>query len=104
MAKVTLNKNIKAMWGRLGRMSRLVFRRSHTGETYLSVTPDMSHVKWSPAQQAHRQRFKEAVAYARSAMADAQVHARYAQDAAAQGKRPFDLAVSVYFKGRDRLK
>ena len=104
MAKVTLNKNIKAMWGRLGRMSRLVFRRSHTGETYLSVTPDMSHVKWSPAQQAHRQRFKEAVAYARSAMADERVRTRYEQESGIKGKRHFDLAVSDYFKGRDRLK
>ena len=101
MAKVKLNKNIKAIWGRIGN---LVFRRSHTGEVQLSTLPDMSHVQWSPAQQAHRQRFKQAVAYAQAAMAEAQVRTRYEQESAIQGMRPYDLAVSDYFKGRDLLK
>ena len=100
MAKVILNEGIQQIWGRMGD---LVFRRSHTGEAQLSTVPDMSRVKWSAAQQAHRQRFKQAVAYARAAMADVQVRARYEQDAIIKGKRPFDLAVSDYFKGEDLL-
>ena len=101
MAKVKLNKNIKAIWGRIGN---LVFRRSHTGEVQLSTLPDMSHVQWSPAQQAHRQRMKAAVADAHAAMANEQVRAWYQKEAANNGNRPFNLAISDYFKGRDLLK
>jgi hypothetical protein len=65
---------------------------------------DMSRVKWTNAQQAHRQRFKEAVAYAKAAMAVPEVRAAYETLAAEKHKRPFDLAVSDYFKGRNLLK
>lgn len=51
----------------------------------------MSRVKWSDAQRAHRQRFKQAVAYAKAAMADERLRARYEQAAVMQGKRPFRL-------------
>lgn len=96
--KVTFNQSIQAIWGRL---DGLVFRRSHTGEVVVYAAPDMSRVKWSDAQQAHRERFKQAVAHAKAAMADPQVRARYEREAAVRRKRPFDLAVSDYFKGRD---
>lgn len=99
--KVKFNKSIKAMWGRL---DGLVFRRSYGGRVIVSASPDMSRVKWSEAQKAHRERFGEAVAYAKAAMADPQVRARYEAEAVPQGKRPFDTAVSDYFKGRDLLK
>ncbi len=99
--KVIFNQSIQELRGRLGG---LVFRRSHTGEAHVSTLPDMSRVKWSPAQQEHRRRFKQAVAYAKTAMADARVRARYEQESVIQGKRPFDLAVSDYFKGRDLRK
>jgi len=101
MTKVKLQPGIHSLWGRMGN---LVFRRSRTGEAHLSIVPDMSRVKWSAAQQEHRQRFKQAVAYARAAMADTGVRARYEREASVKGKRPFDLAVSDYFKGRDLLK
>ena len=94
MAKVKLDKNLKAIWGRIGN---LVYRRSHTGETYLSVAPDMSHVKWSPAQQEHRQRFKRAIAEAQAALADPVQRAQYEAAAAKAGKRTFDLAVSEHY-------
>jgi hypothetical protein len=96
--KVEFNKSIKAMWGKL---DGLVFRRSHGGRVVVSTSPDMSRVKWSEAQQAHRRRFKQAVAEARSALTDPEVHAQYEAEAAARGMRPFDLAVSVCYK---RLK
>ena len=63
----------------------------------------MSKVKWSPAQKEHRQRFRRAVAYAHAALADEKVRAIYVKEAAQKGKRPFDLAVSDYFKDRDLL-
>lgn len=100
MAKITLNPIIDDIHGTVGN---LTFRRMHGRQTLIKK-PDMSNVQWSPAQQAHRQRFRLAVAYAQSAMADSEVRARYEQEAAIKGKRPFDLAVSDYFKGRDLLK
>ena len=100
MAKVTLAPMIKTIRGKLGGY---VFRRTHTGEISLSKSPDMSKVKWSKAQKEHRKRFKKAVAYAQAAMAEPKVRARYEKEAAKKNKRPFDLAVSDYFKGRNLL-
>lgn len=100
MAKVTLHPMVRRIKGKLGGA---VFRLSHTGEMTLTKVPDMSKVKWSKAQQKHRQRFKEAVSYAHAAMADEKVRAMYEKSAAKQKKRPFDLAVSDYFKGRNLL-
>jgi hypothetical protein len=100
MAKVKLNQIVIDVRGKVGEF---VFRRTHTGEIILSKSPDMSNVKWSEAQAAHRQRFKEAIAYAKAAMADPQVRAIYEKLAAEQNKRPFDTAVSDYFKGNNLL-
>jgi hypothetical protein len=63
----------------------------------------MLGVKWSKAQEAHRQRFKEAVAYARAAMAEPKVRRRYEKMAAKSQKRPYDMAISDFFKGRNLL-
>ena len=100
MAKIKLSPMLQEVRGRLGDY---VFRRTHTGEVILSKVPDMSKVKWSKAQKAHRQRFKKAVAYARAAMAEPKVRAVYEKMAAKNNKRPFDMAVSDYFKGNDLL-
>ena len=100
MAKIKLSPVLQEIRGRLGDY---VFRRTHTGEVILSRVPDMSKVKWSKAQKAHRQRFKKAVAYARAAMAVPKVRAVYEKMAAKNNKRPFDMAVSDYFKGNDLL-
>jgi hypothetical protein len=100
MVKVTLNPIIKDAHGKL---DGLVFRRSHTGEMSLIKVADMSQVKWSKAQKAHRQRFKKAVAYAKTAMVEPEVRAKYEKAAIKAGKRPFDLAVSDYFKGKNLL-
>ncbi len=67
MAKIKLIPMVKDIRGKLGDY---VFRRTHTGELIITKSPDISKVKWSPAQKAHRQRFKKAVAYARAAMAE----------------------------------
>jgi len=100
MAKVKLSPWIKEINGRVGDM---VFRTSPSGETILSKSPDMSAVVWSPAQQDHRQRFKAAIAYAKAAMADPDARAVYEKRAAEENKRPFQMAVSDYFKGVDLL-
>jgi len=97
MTKVKLQPGIHSLWGRMGD---LVFRRSRTGEAHLSIVPDMSRVKWSAAQRAHRQRFKQAVTEAKAAFADPQVRARYEIAAKQAGKRPFDLAVSDAYHRR----
>jgi hypothetical protein len=100
MAKVTLSPMLKDIRGKLGDY---VFRRSHTGEMALIKLADMSKVKWSKAQKAHRERFKAAIAYAKAAMAEPKVRAKYEKRAAKLGKRPYDLAVSDYFKGKNLL-
>lgn len=100
MAKVTLNPMLQDMRGKLGGY---VFRRANTGELTIIKRADMSKVKWSEAQQANRQRFKEAVAYAKAALADPKVRKVYEEAAVKQGKRPYDLAKSDYFKGRNLL-
>jgi hypothetical protein len=99
MAKVKLTGMVERVSGRVGGM---VFRWQHGGQTVIKP-PDMSKVKWSKAQKAHRQRFKEAVAYAHAALADAKVRAKYEKEAAQKGRRPFELAVSDYFHGKNLL-
>ena len=101
MAIVKLNPILKQVRGQLGEA---VFRRSHNGKISMMRKPDMSNVVWSEKQIAHRERFRQAVAYARAAMADPQISDRYRLAAERVGQRPFDLAVSDFFKGRDMLK
>ena len=100
MTKIILNPTIEQAHGKIGNM---VFRRAHTGKMTLIKAADMSNVKWSKAQKEHRKRFKQAIAYAKAAMAEPKVRARYEKEAAKNNKRPHDLAVSDYFKGRNLL-
>lgn len=102
MAKILLHPAIKDIRGKMGDM---VFRLAHNGKLSLIMAPNMSRVKWSPAQKEHRQRFKEAVAYAKAAMRDPEVRSIYEKMAAEKknNKRPFDMAVSDYFQGNDLL-
>jgi len=101
MAKVKLNPMLDDIRGKLGNY---VFRRSHTGELTLIKRANMSRVKWSKAQKENRERFKKAVAYAKAAMAEPEVRARYEKEAALKNKRPIDLAVSDYLKGKNLLQ
>jgi len=85
-----------------GTMTGITFRRMY-GKQVIMKKPDMSDVTWSGAQSEHRQRFKQAVAYARAVLADPKVRAKYARAAAKKNKRPFDLAVSDFFQGKNLL-
>ena len=100
MPKVKLPQLIEELHGTVYDM---VFKRSPQGEIIVTKRPDMSNVEWSDAQQAHRQRFKQAVAYAKAALAEPKVRARYEKKAKRQHKRAWDVAVSDYFQGKDLL-
>jgi|WetSurMetagenome_2_1015567.scaffolds.fasta_scaffold376261_1 hypothetical protein len=101
MAKVALNPMLKEIRGRVGNM---VYRRMPNGKTIVSSLPDMSRVEWSDAQQAHRERFKEAIFYAKAAMTHPVTADHYRQEALTQGRRAFSLAVSDYFNGINLLQ
>jgi hypothetical protein len=90
MPKVTLNPLIKEMRGKMGDV---VFRTLPNGEIIVSKSPDMSGVKWSQAQTKHRQRFKEASAYAQAVMADPKVRAKYEKRAAKEKRIPYRVAL-----------
>lgn len=100
MVKVILHPSIRRMSGKMGDWT---FRWTH-GQQTIMKTPDMSKVKWTKAQQAHRQRFGEAIAYARSAMADPKVRAHYEAAGKKAGRQPFRVAVSDFFEGKNLLK
>ena len=101
MAKVTLNPMIEEITGKLGNY---VFRRAPSGKLILGKAPDMSRVKWSKAQKENRQHFKKAVAYSKAAMAEPNVRAHYQKEATEKGKRPYDLAVSDFLRGKNLLQ
>jgi hypothetical protein len=100
MVKAILHPAIRQL---SGTMAGMTFRRMYGKQTIMK-TPDMSRVKWSKAQKEHRQRFRKAVIYARVAMADPIVRAKYEKAAAKKGKRPFHLAVSDFFQGKNLLE
>jgi hypothetical protein len=88
-----------------GRIKGLVFRLSHNGKLSAYMSPDMSRVKWSPAQVAHREHFAEATAYAKAAIADPQIRSIYVQRSMElkKNKRPYDMAMMDYFAGNNLL-
>lgn len=104
MAKARLNPLLEHITGKIGN---LIFRRSHNGKLSVIYRPNMSRVKWSPAQKEQRQRMGEASKYASAAVADPDIRPIYVQMALEQGKnprRPFDMAVSDYIHhGNDLL-
>jgi len=54
-------------------------------------------------QSSFSQRFKLAVVYAHAALAEPKVRRKYESRAKKLGKRPWDVALSDYFKGKDLL-
>ena len=99
MAEITLHPMLQTIHG---RSRGLVFRRTRSGKTFLIKLADMSNVTWSEAQQRQRHEFKAANAYAKAAMADPERRVMYEEMARKQNKRPYHLAVSDYFKAREK--
>jgi len=95
MPKVRLNPMFEEVFGKFGDV---VFRRTRNGGLSMIRRADMSKVQWTPAQKASRQRFREATAYARQALADPQLRPGYEELAAKTGKRPIEAAISEYLK------
>ena len=102
MAKVRLHPLFEELRGKIKGM---VFRLSHNGKTSVYMDPDMSRVKWSPAQMAHRERFAAARAYAKAALADPELRTLYTlRSLELKGNnRPHDMAMSDYLHGKNLL-
>jgi hypothetical protein len=98
--KVELNPTVDKYRGKLGKMT---FRWMHGKQTVMK-TPDMSKVKWSKAQKANRERFAEAIGYARQAMADPKARAHYEKLGKKASRQPFRVAVSDFCAGKNLLK
>ena len=84
----------------------MVFRLSHNGKISAYLSPDMSQVEWSQAQDAHREQMAEAFAYASAAIKDPAIREIYVQMALEQKKnenRPYDMAVSDYYHNHNNL-
>ena len=65
---------------------------------------ELNRSRWQEeAIKTKRQRFKEAVAYAKAALVDSQVRLRYKTMAKKQNTRLWDVASAYYFKGNDLL-
>jgi hypothetical protein len=100
MVKVILDPPFRKMTGKIGGLS---YRWMYGKQTAMK-TPDMSNVKWSKAQKANRQRFKEAISYAKRAMAEPKVRAHYEKAAKKKDRQPFRVAVSDFLEGKNLLK
>ncbi len=102
MAKVRFHPLLEQI---RGKIDGLVFRLSHNGRISVYGSPDMSRVKWSPAQVAHRERIAEASAYAKAALANPEIRAIYEQMSMEEkgNKRPYDMALKHYYNGNNLL-
>lgn len=98
MAKVKLNPLIQGLSGKVGNS---VYRRLASGETVVARAPSKSPASPSESQNAHRQRFKQAVARAKAALANPETRAYYEAAAAKSGKTPYNLALSDCMKSND---
>ena len=86
-----------------GTFYDVVFKKSPSGKTIVSKKPDMSNIEWSEAQWDQRKRFALANEYVQAVKAEPKVWAAYQKRAKRLHKRPRDLAISDYFKGKNLL-
>jgi hypothetical protein len=82
MAKLTLNQLFEVIRGGIGG---LVFRRRPDGTIIVSSAPAYSKGKVTPAQKEYRERFKDAVCYARWADDAHPIYEQLAQAGRAEG-------------------
>jgi hypothetical protein len=88
--KADLNR---ALVGIRGSIDGWSYKTTEHGQI-ITRKPDMSGVKWSPKQEAHRARMAEAVRHYRAIRDDPEQAARYRELAKAAG-----LSVSAYVIG-----
>ena len=93
MARVKLNPVLEHMRGDIGD---LVFKK-YGDRTIVSRKADLSGVKPSEAQQAHRQRFSQAALYGKMVLADPQTKGLYEEVAKKKGQPVFSLTVADFF-------
>ncbi|MFZ5518651.1 MAG: hypothetical protein ACOY90_18625 [Candidatus Zhuqueibacterota bacterium] len=93
MAKVKVNPIIEKIRGKVGD---LVFKR-YGDEVVLSRVPDMEGREATEAQQATRERFRQAALYGKMVMADPEAKALYDDAATAKGKPVFSLTIADFF-------
>ena len=102
MKKIRLKDPVEEILEALDELDR---KRSHEEEIDGKQAPHTcsSTVPASETKKAQRQLFKQAVAYARAALADPALRAYYETIAQRQGKRPWGLAFSDGMNGIDLL-
>jgi len=103
MAKVRLHPLFKYI---RGTFKGMVFRLSYNGKLSAYLSPNMSRIEWSQAQDDHRERMAESFAYASQAIQDPEIKKFYVQMALEKKKnenRPYDMAVSDYYHNRNNL-
>ena len=76
MPKLRLNASLASLSGTMDGFVYKHYKNDKRGHV-LSRKPDMSGVKWSPAQRAHRRRMKAAAAFHREVLADPALLKKY---------------------------
>jgi hypothetical protein len=97
MAQIKENIILKGLSGRVGK--NLVFKH-YGNKTVVSAYPDMSKVKLSAKQKKENERFRKAMAYARSQMSDPESKAAYKAKATGLQK-PHNLAIADFYHPPD---
>jgi hypothetical protein len=92
MAKVALNPVMEKIQGKIGD---LVFKR-YNDEVVVSPKPDLSGHEPTPAQAAHRERFRLAVLYGKTVIADPEKRALYEHTAKEKGIPLFAMTVGDF--------
>jgi hypothetical protein len=93
MAKVKLNPILEQIRGKVGD---LVFKRYGDG-VVIAQKPDMSGREFSQAQLTAQDRFRQAIVFGKTVMADPEAKALYDEVADAKGKPVFSLTVADFF-------
>ena len=97
MAESKRNIVIQGMSGKLGDM--IVFRQ-RAGKTIAAAAPRSPQGEGTPAQQAVREKFQQAILYGRTAISDPATKEEY-QAKAPEGKSAFNVAVADFFNAPD---
>ncbi|MBN2213642.1 MAG: hypothetical protein JW723_05305 [Bacteroidales bacterium] len=93
MARLKERNIIKGLSGRVGK--NFIFKQ-YGSKTIISVYPDMSKVRLSAKQKKENNRFREAMAYARSQMSDPDAKAAY-KAKAKDMQKPHNVAIADFY-------